>query len=358
MNTLSLVTGANGHLGNTLVRALLARGQQVRAGVRDPDRSAALNGLDCQVVRAELRDPDSLRQALQGVDVLYQVAAVFKHWASNPQAEIVDVNVQGTRNVLRAAAEAGVRRVVYVSSVAAVGHNGQRLDENSWNTNQDNPYYRSKILSERAAWETAQTCDLPMIAVLPSAIIGPHATRLTDTMGFLAALLARKLVLDPNFYFNFVDVRDVADGLIRAAEKGRPGQRYILANQQASSLAEVIGALNTLCPGYRLPGAHGVHAESVSGTATGRKRPEAAIQPLKKQTIDAFTDSPWGDRNGIGRSLPVMVSLVTSLADVMTEPISIILASAPMHPFQVAPPRGNLPHFLWKGLRAAPAPGW
>ncbi len=253
MNTLSLVTGANGHLGNTLVRALLARGQHVRAGVRDLDRGAALNGLDCQVVCAELQDPDSLRQALQGVDVLYQVAAVFKHWARNPHAEIVDVNVQGTRNVLRAAAEAGVRRVVYVSSVAAVGHNGQRLDESSWNTDQSNPYYRSKILSERAAWETAKAHNLPMVAVLPSAIIGPHTTRLTDTMGFLAAVLGRKLMLDPNFYFNFVDVRDVADGLIRAAEKGRAGQRYLLANQQASSLAEVIEALNTLCPGYRLP---------------------------------------------------------------------------------------------------------
>lgn len=248
-----MVTGANGHLGNTLVRALLARGQHVRAGVRDPDRSTALNGLDCQVIRAELQDPGSLRQALQGVDVLYQVAAVFKHWARNPYAEIVDVNVQGTRNVLRAAAEAGVQRVVYVSSVAAVGHNGQRLNENSWNTDRQNPYYLSKILSERAAWDTAQAYGLPMVAVLPSAIIGPHATRLTDTMGFLAAVLARKLVLDPNFHFNFVDVRDVADGLIRAAEKGCLGQRYILANQHASSLAEVIEALNTLCPGHRLP---------------------------------------------------------------------------------------------------------
>lgn len=253
MNALSMVTGANGHLGNTLVRALLARGQHVRAGVRDPDRCTALGGLDCQRVRAELLDPESLRRALQGVDVLYQVAAVFKHWAKDPHAEIVEVNVQGTRNVLRAAAEAGVRRVVYVSSVAAVGHNGQRLDESSWNTDQQNPYYRSKVLSERAAWETAQAYDLPMVAVLPSAIIGPNATRLTDTMGFLAAVLARKVALDPNFYFNFVDVRDVADGLIRAAEKGQPGQRYILANQRPSSLSEVIEALNTLSPGYRVP---------------------------------------------------------------------------------------------------------
>lgn len=253
MSTLAMVTGANGHLGNNLVRQLLARGQQVRAGVRDPQDCPALNGLDCQVVRAELQDFDSLCRSLQGVDVLYQVAAVFKHWAKNPQAEIIEPNVQGTRNVLRAAAEAGVRRVVYVSSVAAVGHDGQYLDESVWNTDQQNPYYLSKILAERAAWQTAQDYGLSMVAVLPSAIIGPHAERLTDTMGFLAAALARKLVLDPDFHFNFVDVRDVADGLIRAAEKGRPGQRYILANRDSSSLAEVVEALNTFRAGYRVP---------------------------------------------------------------------------------------------------------
>ncbi|QMV66030.1 NAD-dependent epimerase/dehydratase family protein [Pseudomonas berkeleyensis] len=248
-----MVTGANGHLGNTLVRQLLARGQPVRAGVRDPAHSYALQGLGCEVVRAELQDIDALRQSLQGVDVLYQVAAVFKHWAKSPQAEIIEPNVQGTRNILRAAAEAGVRRVVYVSSVAAEGHDGQYLDETVWNDEQRNPYYLSKILSERAAWEAAQAYGISMVTVLPSAIIGPHAERLTDTMGFLAAVLVRKLVLDPDFHFNFVDVRDVADGLIQAAERGRPGQRYILANRESSSLGEVIAALDTLRPGQRLP---------------------------------------------------------------------------------------------------------
>lgn len=253
MSALSMVTGANGHLGNNLVRQLLARGQAVRAGVRDPAGSSVLHGLGCEIVRVELQDIDSLRQSLQGVDVLFQVAAVFKHWAKNPQAEIVEVNVQGTRNILRAAAEAGVRRVVYVSSVAAVGHDGQYLDEKTWNDERRNPYYISKILSERAAWEAAQAHGLSMVSVLPSAIIGPHAERLTDTMGFLAAVLAHKLVLDPDFHFNFVDVRDVADGLIGAAERGRPGQRYILANRESSSLADVIAVLNTLRPGQRLP---------------------------------------------------------------------------------------------------------
>lgn len=249
MTALSMVTGANGHLGNNLVRQLLARGQPVRAGVRDPAHSTALQGLGCEVVRAELKDIDSLRQSLKGVDVLYQVAAVFKHWAQNPQAEIIEPNVQGTRNILRAAAEAGVRRVVYVSSIAAVGHDGQYLDETVWNEEQQNPYYLSKILSERAAWEEAQAYGISMVTVLPSAIIGPHAERLSDTMGFLAAVLA----LDPDFHFNFVDVRDVADGLIQAAERGRPGQRYILANRESSSLGEVIAALDTLRPGQHLP---------------------------------------------------------------------------------------------------------
>lgn len=253
MGNLCLVTGANGHLGNTLVRALIARGDQVRAGVRDTRNTAPFEGLDCQLVYAELQDKAAMLKALEGVEVLYQVAAVFQHWAKDPQAEIVDVNVRGTRTVLEAAAQAGVKRVVYVSSVAAVGHDGQALSEERWNDDLQNPYYRSKILSEQVAWQTAQTHGLWMVTVLPSAMIGPHCFRLTDTLQFLAAIERRKLPLDPNFHFNFVDVRDVAQGLILAAEKGRPGNRYILANQHSSPLAEIIGAANRVAPGYRVP---------------------------------------------------------------------------------------------------------
>lgn len=255
---LCLVTGANGHLGNTLVRALLARGERVRAGVRDPDNRSAFAGLDCQLVYAELQDRQALLQALQGVEVLYQVAAVFRHWARDPQAEIVVPNVEGTRNVLEAAAEAGVKRVVYVSSVAAVGHDGRPLDEAQWNDERDNAYYRSKILSERMAWEVAQRLGLDLVVVLPAAMVGPHAQRLTDTMGFLDAVLRRQVPLDPGFHFNFVDVRDVAEGLILAAEKGRAGERYILANQSSSPLQTLVEAANAVAanavtPGYRLP---------------------------------------------------------------------------------------------------------
>lgn len=253
MGKLCLVTGGNGHLGNTLVRALLECGQQVRAGVRDPSDRAAFAGLDCELVYTELQDKASLLQALQGVDVLYQVAAVFRHWARDPQAEIVLPNVEGTRNVLEAAAEAGVRRVVFVSSVAAVGHNGQPLDEAHWNDEPENAYYHSKILSERMAWEVAQRLGLDLVSVLPAAMVGPNAQRLTDTMNFLESVRLRQVPLDPGFHFNFVDVRDVAQALIRAAESGRSGERYILANEHSSSLVALIEAANAVAMGYRLP---------------------------------------------------------------------------------------------------------
>lgn len=254
---LALVTGANGHLGNTLVRALLARGHAVRAGVRQPHDDTAFQGLACERVRVDLLDADSLRRALAGVDVLYQVAAAFRHWARDVEREIVQPNVEGSRLMLQAAAAAGVRRVVYVSSVAAVGHNGQPLDETHWNDEADNPYYRSKIEAEHAAWQTARQLGVPMVSVLPGAIVGPYAHhqtahRLTDTMKFLDQVRRRKLPVDPDFHFNFVDVRDVATAMIDAAERGRPGERYILANSHPSSLADMLAALGGTSP-WRVP---------------------------------------------------------------------------------------------------------
>src|SRR5918994_3478784 len=113
MARLSLVTGANGHLGNNLVRTLLERGEQVRAGVRNPANTEAFEGLGSEVVRVDLMDKVSLMEALEGVQTLYQVAAVFRLWARDPEQEIIQPNLEGTRNVLEAAAESGVRRVIY-----------------------------------------------------------------------------------------------------------------------------------------------------------------------------------------------------------------------------------------------------
>ena len=239
MSNLCLVTGANGHLGNNLVRELLERGETVRAGVRDVHHVEMFKGLDCEIVYTEMQDKKAMLKALKGVDVLYHVAAVFKHWAKNLETEIIRPNVTGTEIVLEAAAEAKVKKIVYVSSVAAVGHNGEPLNESSWNNELSNAYYRSKIESEKRAWELAEKYNLWMVSILPSAMIGPFANRLTDTMQFLDTIRKNELPINPNFFFNFVDVRDVAKGVYTSSIEGESGNRYILANNNSSSLSEI-----------------------------------------------------------------------------------------------------------------------
>ena len=254
MSRLNLVTGANGHLGNNVVRALLAQGETVRASVRNANNRQPFEGLACEIVEADLMDKDSLLKAMAGVDTLYQVAAVFKHWAIDPQAEIIEPNLRGTRNVLEAAAEQGVRRVVYVSSEGALDERVSPLDETHWKTNyHGNAYFQSKTESERLALELAAALDLNLVTVLPGAIIGPYNFRLTPTMRYLHQALNGEVFADVNFPFNFVDARDVAAGMIAAAEKGRNGERYLLATEDPVSTRRVIELAQAQNPKVKIP---------------------------------------------------------------------------------------------------------
>jgi len=253
MTQVCMVTGANGHLGNNLVRTLINNGEKVRAGVRDTQIKSMFEGLDCELVYTEMLDKEAMLAALQGVDVLYHVAAVFKHWAKDPETEIIQANIKGTEIVLDAAAKAQVKKIVYVSSVAAIGHNGEPLNENYWNEDSSNAYYQSKIRSEKKAWQLAEKLDLWLVTVQPSAMIGPNASGLTDTMKFIKDIHTKSLPFNPNFFFNFVDVRDVAQGIHAAASKGKHGNRYILANDRSSSLREIINAANIVKEDYTLP---------------------------------------------------------------------------------------------------------
>jgi nucleoside-diphosphate-sugar epimerase len=254
---LSMVTGANGHLGNNLVRALRAQGDAVRAGVRDPSHAEPLEGTGAQVVRADLLDQASLARALEGVETLFQVAAVFRHWSRDPDRDIVVPNVTGTRNVLQAAAVAGTRRIVYVSSIAALDRSAMSagpLAEDSWCADdRGSPYFRSKAVSELLAWRLAGELGLDMVSILPSAMAGPHAYRLTPTMRLLDAVLRGRLPAAPDVRLNFVDVRDVAAGMIAAAEKGRPGERYILAGDESMGLRRLAELAREISPAVRLP---------------------------------------------------------------------------------------------------------
>jgi len=254
MNKLNLVTGANGHLGNNLVRALLDRGEQVRASVRNPKNTAPFDGLDCEVVQADLMDEDSLLRALDGVDILYQVAAVFKHWARDPQKEIIEPNLQGTRNILEAAASQGVRRVVYVSSEVTLEHSVSPVNESTWRTEfHNNPYVQSKTESEQLAWRLAEELGLDMVSVLPGAIIGPHCFRLTPTMDYLQQALNGEVFVDVNFPLTFVDARDLVAGMIAAAERGRRGERYLLVTEEPVSTRQIIEIVREINPQVKMP---------------------------------------------------------------------------------------------------------
>lgn len=240
MHNSILVTGANGHLGNNLVRVLLDKGEKVVAGIRGPAGQKALGGLACDIARIDLLDKPSLDKAMAGIDVLYQVGAVFKHWSRNPEQEIYQANLQGTRNALEAAAAAGVRRIVYISSLGALDRCRTPITETTWNPVRTNVYFRSKTDAEKLAWDLAEKLGLELVSVLPGAIVGKNCFAITPTMSIFRTILDGKLSANPRFFFNFVDVADIAEACWLAATRGRPGERYLLANESCTSIEEIV----------------------------------------------------------------------------------------------------------------------
>lgn len=256
MNTphLALVSGANGHLGNNLVRLLTGRGLTVRASVRNIANKAPFAGLDCEVVQADITDKASFVSALEGVTTFYAVGASFRLWARDPHREIYQVNMQGTRNTLEAAAAAGVKRVVYVSSVAALDYTHLPAKEsNGYNPDRRDMYYNSKNDGEQLALELAAKYGIELVVVMPSAMIGGVAfAPLNVSYNVLKLVLNKEIPVDTGITLNWIDVNDVAWGCYRAAEAGRPGERYILANEQCMTITDTIKLAQELYPGLGL----------------------------------------------------------------------------------------------------------
>ncbi len=249
-----LVTGANGHLGNNLIRTLLKQNYQVRAGIRNMNNKEPFRGLDCDIRYVDLLVPSSLSKALQGIDVLFQVAAVFKHWSKNSRKDIIQANLTMTQNIIEAAASCKIKKIIYVSSMAALDHTRHPMNADGWNQDKGNPYYQAKTDSERLAFELASRYKIPFVSVLPAAIIGPNCFgTLTPTMNVLDGILKNKLPFDPDFNLNYIHVDDVVDGMIAAMEKGNNGQRYILGNESASSITDVFQVANRYYPQVKIP---------------------------------------------------------------------------------------------------------
>ena len=237
---LALVSGANGHLGNNLVRFLIKQGVPVRATARNLKNKAPFAGLDCEVVQADITDKSSFTRALQGVETFYAVAASFKLWAKDPKKEIYDVNIQGIQNTLEAAAEAGVKRIVYVSSVAALNYKKLPTKESyGYNPDRRDMYYNSKNDGEKLAFQLAKKLGIELVSVMPSAMIGGEAfAPLNVSYNILKLILNKEIPVDTKITLNWVDVKDVAEGCYLAAQKGTDGERYILANEKCMTITD------------------------------------------------------------------------------------------------------------------------
>lgn len=254
MKKISLVLGANGHLGNNILRELLNSGGSVRASVRNLANTIPFEGLDCEIVKADLMDKSSLKAGMNGVDVLYLAAAVYRQWAVDVEKEIINVNIQGTRNAIEAAVESGVKKVVYVSTSLATDHNQNPVNAEGWNTMVSDPYRMSKTESEKLAWSLAWKHKLWMVSILPSALIGPHCYgHMTPSMGFIVKVMQNKIPIDPNFYFNYVDVRDIARCIRIAADKGKSGERYLLSQEACIGSTEVFRLARSINPEIEIP---------------------------------------------------------------------------------------------------------
>jgi len=251
---LALVTGANGHLGNNLVRLLISKGIPVRASVRNIKNKEPFAGLNCEVVQSDISDKQSLVNALQGVETFYAVGAVFKLWAKDPKKEIYDVNLEGTKNIVEAAVEAGVKRIVYVSSIAALNYSTLPTKE-SYGQNPDrrDMYYNSKNDGEKLAFELAKKHNIELVAVLPSAMIGSTAfAPLSVSYNIINLILKKEIPVETKITLNWIDVKDVAEGCYLAATKGKNGERYILANEKCTSIKETTQIAQELFPELKI----------------------------------------------------------------------------------------------------------
>jgi len=256
----ALVTGATGFVGAAVARALLKDGFEVRALARKGSDRRNLRNIPVEVMEGDLADMASLVRALTGCDALFHVAADYRLGAFNPE-QLYRTNVEGTRNILNAASDVGVRRIVYTSSVATIGipADGSPGEERTPSTLADmiGHYKRSKFLAEEVACEAAKagTC---VVIVNPSTPVGPGDVKPTPTGQLVLDAASGRMPAYVDTGLNVVHVDDVAAGHLLAFHRGRPGERYILGGEDMTLqeiLVEIAQLVGRKPPRIRLPAA-------------------------------------------------------------------------------------------------------
>lgn len=284
-----LVTGASGFVGWHVARLLRERGIAVRALCR---RASRIPELDIERVTGDLRDVDSLHTAVAGCSSVFHIAADYRLWSPKPQ-ELYASNVQGTRNMLEAARDAGVERVVYTSTVGCIGIPRSGIgDETSAVTLDElhGAYKRSKFMAEQIALEFAAG-GFPVVIANPTAPMGDHDFKPTPTGQIVDDFLKGRIPAFIDTGLNIVDVRDVAAGHLLAWEHGRAGERYILGSENMtlkSILAELASITGRKAPRVQLPYAvawtAGVITTALAGiTGIPPRAPLEAVRMAKKK---------------------------------------------------------------------------
>lgn len=243
----ALVTGGTGFIGGRLVRRLAQRGASVRVLVRAASRRDLLGDLPIEYVEGDLRDPESLRAAARGCRCVFHVAADYRLWAPHPE-ELYATNVQGTRHLIEAAVAAGAERIVYTSSVGALGlpADGRPGDETTPVTlaAMVGHYKRSKFQAEQEVLRLV-AAGAPVVLVHPSTPVGPGDARPTPTGQMIVDFLRGRMPAFVDTGLNLVHVDDVAEGHLLAAERGKVGERYILGHRNMT-LREIFDLLGVL----------------------------------------------------------------------------------------------------------------
>jgi dihydroflavonol-4-reductase len=318
----SLVTGASGFVGSAVARALIAAGHAVRVLVRPSSDPRNLRDLPVETAIGRLEDRGSLAAAVRGCRALFHVAADYRLWVRDPQA-MRRANVEGTRDLMTAALDAGVERVVYTSSVAVLGLNadGSPADETTPVAASDmiGPYKRSKFDAEETVRALVATRGLPAVIVNPSTPIGPRDVKPTPTGRIIVEAASGRMPAYVDTGLNLVHVDDVAAGHLAAFERGRVGERYILGGHNLA-LADMLGEIATLAgrapPRIKLPRLAVYPVALVEETLarlTGRE-PFATFDGLRMAKKKMFFSSAKAERELGYRFRPARDGLADALA--------------------------------------------
>ena len=311
------LTGATGFVGGHVARAYAAAGAELRLLTRSTSNLAGLEGLAAETVVGDLRQPEGLRAALAGCEVLVHVAADYRLWVPDPK-EMYAANVEGTRALLQLARELGVRKVVYTSSVATMGFqaDGRIVDEATPVSvaAMIGHYKRSKFLAEQEAIAASRAGQHVMV-LNPTTPIGSGDAKPTPTGRIVVDFLNRNFPAYVDTGLNLVDVEEVARMHVAALDCGRPGERYILGGENLT-LKQILDRLSAITglpsPTVKVPHAVAMAFAFFDETVTGKlrgKEPRATVEAVRMGKKKMFASSAKAERELGFQVLPVYPAL-------------------------------------------------